>query len=145
MVCLGFEPGAAGWKAQTNPLSYGGTPIWQTLCQNMFDYWANPVVHLLLLKSSIVAHTYHTHTHGIHSRYLPTNVRRDNQTKDETRYDTLRLISTRKIIRWSTPVSHCNLFKKYNGVASRCDAWVCADVGYQKINPSVNFERMWSY
>ena len=27
MVCLGFEPGAAGWKAQTNPLSYGGTPM----------------------------------------------------------------------------------------------------------------------
>ena len=26
MVCMGFEPGAAGWKAQTNPLSYGGTP-----------------------------------------------------------------------------------------------------------------------
>ena len=26
MVCLGFEPRAAGWKAQTNPLSYGGTP-----------------------------------------------------------------------------------------------------------------------
>ena len=26
MVCLGLEPGAAGWKAQTNPLSYGGTP-----------------------------------------------------------------------------------------------------------------------
>ena len=26
MVCLGFEPGAAGWKARTNPLSYGGTP-----------------------------------------------------------------------------------------------------------------------
>ena len=25
LVCLGFEPGAAGWKAQTNPLSYGGT------------------------------------------------------------------------------------------------------------------------
>ena len=27
MVCLGLEPGAAGWKAQTNPLSYGGTPL----------------------------------------------------------------------------------------------------------------------
>ena len=27
MVCLGFEPGAAGWKAETNPLSYGGTPL----------------------------------------------------------------------------------------------------------------------
>ena len=26
MVCLGLEPGAAGWKAQTIPLSYGGTP-----------------------------------------------------------------------------------------------------------------------
>ena len=26
MVCLGFEPGAAGWKARTNTLSYGGTP-----------------------------------------------------------------------------------------------------------------------
>ena len=26
MVCLGFEPRAAGWKAQTNPLSYGGIP-----------------------------------------------------------------------------------------------------------------------
>ena len=22
MVCLGLKPGAAGWKAQTNPLSY---------------------------------------------------------------------------------------------------------------------------
>ena len=27
MVCLGLEPGAAGWKAQTNPLSYSGTPL----------------------------------------------------------------------------------------------------------------------
>ena len=27
MVCLGFEPRAAGWKAQSDPLSYGGTPI----------------------------------------------------------------------------------------------------------------------
>ena len=26
MVCLGFKPRAAGWKAQTDPLSYGGTP-----------------------------------------------------------------------------------------------------------------------
>ena len=23
---MGLEPGAAGWKAQTNPLSYDGTP-----------------------------------------------------------------------------------------------------------------------
>ena len=26
MACLGVKPGAAGWKVQTNPLSYGGTP-----------------------------------------------------------------------------------------------------------------------
>ena len=26
MVCLGFRM-VAGWKAQTNPLSYGGTPV----------------------------------------------------------------------------------------------------------------------
>ena len=26
MVCLGFEPGAAGWLAQTKPWSYGGHP-----------------------------------------------------------------------------------------------------------------------
>ena len=35
MVCLGLEPGAAGWKAQTNPLSYGGTPKQQTLLNRM--------------------------------------------------------------------------------------------------------------
>ena len=29
MVCLGLEPRAAEWKAQTNPLSYSGTPILQ--------------------------------------------------------------------------------------------------------------------
>ena len=25
-MCLGLKPGPAGWKVQTNPLSYGGTP-----------------------------------------------------------------------------------------------------------------------
>ena len=33
MACLGVEPGAAGWKAQTNPLSYGGTPQKHKLLQ----------------------------------------------------------------------------------------------------------------
>ena len=27
MVCLGFEPGAAGWQAQTKPRSYGGQSL----------------------------------------------------------------------------------------------------------------------
>ena len=26
MLCLGLEPGVAGWKAQTYPLRYGGRP-----------------------------------------------------------------------------------------------------------------------
>ena len=32
MVCLGLEPQAAGCKAQTNPLNYGGTPIRNVVC-----------------------------------------------------------------------------------------------------------------
>ena len=32
MECLGVEPGAAWWKAQTNPLSYGGTPLKKRCC-----------------------------------------------------------------------------------------------------------------
>ena len=31
MECLGVEPRAAWWKAQTNPLSYGGTPLFGKL------------------------------------------------------------------------------------------------------------------
>ena len=27
MVCLGFKPAAAGWKAQTKPRSYDGRPV----------------------------------------------------------------------------------------------------------------------
>ena len=27
MVCLGIKPGATGWKAHMNPLSFGGSPI----------------------------------------------------------------------------------------------------------------------
>ena len=27
MVCLGFEPGTAGWQAQMKPWSYGGHPL----------------------------------------------------------------------------------------------------------------------
>ena len=34
MVCLGFEPGATGWWAQTKPRSYGGHPK-ATLIRNL--------------------------------------------------------------------------------------------------------------
>ena len=45
MVCLGLEPGAAGWKAQTNPLSYGVTPKKQTFFKKMVNWY-------LLLQSN---------------------------------------------------------------------------------------------
>ena len=38
MVCLGLEPRAAGWKVQTNPLSYGGIPSYfQCLIDLQYD------------------------------------------------------------------------------------------------------------
>ena len=46
MVCLGFEPGAAVWKAQTDPLSYGGTPIYLSIYQSL----------LLLCKTTLSFH-----------------------------------------------------------------------------------------
>ena len=44
MVCLGFKPGAAEWKEQTNPLSYGGIPYYHTFicdlcCSNFMLQW----------------------------------------------------------------------------------------------------------
>ena len=44
MVCLGVEPGAAGWKAQTTPLSYGGTP---------FNIFTTAIVKIKLAPSSL--------------------------------------------------------------------------------------------
>ena len=41
-MCLGLKPGAAGWKAQTNPLSYGGTPVYFLLHYSMICVMASP-------------------------------------------------------------------------------------------------------
>ena len=38
MVCLGLEPRAVGWKAQTNPLSYGSTQIMLFLSSHFKAY-----------------------------------------------------------------------------------------------------------
>ena len=46
MVCLGLKPGAEGWKAQTNPLSYGGTTQ-ETKCL-VWNSLTIVVAHLLL-------------------------------------------------------------------------------------------------
>ena len=54
MVCLGFKPGAEGWKALTNPLSYSGTPIM-------------PQTYYINLESEIVKRN----EFKIHSTYRP--------------------------------------------------------------------------
>ena len=41
MVCLGLEPEAAGWNAQTNPLCYGGTLVTLILI-SQFHWSGNP-------------------------------------------------------------------------------------------------------
>ena len=41
-MCLGLKPRAAGWKVQTNPLSYGGTPVSTLL---LIKYVARVVVY----------------------------------------------------------------------------------------------------
>ena len=43
-MCLGLEPGAAAWKEQTNPLSYGGTPgasqlFWRVALFRKYELW----------------------------------------------------------------------------------------------------------
>ena len=36
MVCLGLEPGQAGWYSQTYPLSYGSTPSGRHFARNVW-------------------------------------------------------------------------------------------------------------
>ena len=38
MECLGFEPGAAGWKAQMKPWSYGGHQVYFVNSYLNFDF-----------------------------------------------------------------------------------------------------------
>ena len=43
MVCLGLEPGAAWWKAQMNPLSYGSTPKKEPTLETENAPWIKPL------------------------------------------------------------------------------------------------------
>ena len=42
MVCLGLKPGVAGWKAQTNSLSYSATPTTLKVLCDKFLYKRSP-------------------------------------------------------------------------------------------------------
>ena len=54
MVCLGLKPGAAGWKAQTNPLSYGGTLLYILVMASAAELQVN---HCLLASSKNLSMT----------------------------------------------------------------------------------------
>ena len=57
MMCLGLEPGAAGWKVETNPLSYGGTPmIFQDI---LFTFCFNCCVHTTEKESKLIIEERH--------------------------------------------------------------------------------------
>ena len=61
MVCLGLEPGAAGWWGQMNPLGYGGiyclTPTIfnsdESLMQVYFVSWHTPGSYVTKLKITV--------------------------------------------------------------------------------------------
>ena len=55
MVCSELEPRAAGWKAQTNPLSYGDTPYYGSLITAKFRLQHEPFRfgHLLFDESKL--------------------------------------------------------------------------------------------
>ena len=64
MVCLGLEPGAAGWKVQTNPQSYGGTPYLPLVEDHRDQERLLFLSHNLISSSStVVATTTTTTTH----------------------------------------------------------------------------------
>ena len=64
MICLGFEPGAAGWKAPTNPLSYGGTP-----CKILFKSAESSDVPFLCIEPKLSKGTQKT----MHDLYLQSD------------------------------------------------------------------------
>ena len=53
MVCLGFEPGAAGWKAQTKPRSYGGHPDAERLLLDSLKSFMTGATSLDVIKFSV--------------------------------------------------------------------------------------------
>ena len=54
MVCLGFKPRAAEWKAQTNPLSYGVIPRQHFLRHSIETKMKREKQVLLKAESSLV-------------------------------------------------------------------------------------------
>ena len=71
MVCLGLKPGAAGWQVQTNPLSYGGTPLYDFLGSKYSDDILLKTVSKSALKVSQFT------SPGLHYRYQISRSQRD--------------------------------------------------------------------
>ena len=58
LVCLGFELRAAGWKAQTIPLSYGDTPLFYVTLNEigLIVMWADSNIFFLFFCSAVRYH-----------------------------------------------------------------------------------------
>ena len=59
MVCLGFEPGVAGWKVQTNPLSYCSTPMLKFFKFSIEDLVKTPFLSSLEVVQLVLSFTSH--------------------------------------------------------------------------------------
>ena len=51
MVCLGFEPGAKGYKAHMKPRNYGGRPITTKFTQIWWLWLVDWLINLLFIKN----------------------------------------------------------------------------------------------
>ena len=69
MVCLGFEPWVAGWKAQTNPLSYGGTPQ-LTVLSFLQELFINFIGGLLFITCGALCIQYYENTNKYQVRFF---------------------------------------------------------------------------
>ena len=60
MVLLGLEPGVAIWKAHSNPLSYGGTPYFDTYSWDFYLLIVNFKLGHRFIKGKYVAYSTQT-------------------------------------------------------------------------------------
>ena len=89
MVCLGLKPGVAGWKAQMNPLTYGGSPL-----KNMPRFFSG-------LK--YIKNTFFTVHNYFFAKQLIQIQKRDTKSANTNHYILLTNVSIKRCIR---PGSH---------------------------------------
>ena len=143
MVCLGLEPGAAGWKAQTNPLSYGGTPfegilfLWlghlkmsfycptsQRGARRQYTYCTLIYSILLLFCFTLVIHLSTILSFGAYalflSSYLSVSASSSKRVHRGTQVATIRHLSSKFVFLFSLLTLMCTLLPTYLHTSSAC-------------------------